>query len=404
MSFASNLVQARQPMKLSTTNSLITAKSIFNEAKPLIVSGNAHACSAGLILLQDALELVVLALLGERGVDEKKNLESKSFDELIGELKADGINVPKSGSIKALNKQRVITKHYGQLAEPATVLNYYECAKTFIQSTMEQVIGKGLNEVMLTDLLPDCEAKGFLSQAITLRDSGKYLESLIEIRKALFVEYEQEFSINKWSDTDANNNNVFGLLTLMNGGRKAPYNTRNKQWIDENVKKPSDYIQIDHERLRLDAMEWGVSTAQLENLRRLTPEVFRPDNNSAWCIEYELRFPPNEATVSNCNECLDSLIAIILKKKEHERTRRWPGYQQGYQAPPIYIGHPLYESATMESSIVHVVQLGFLYTMHRLVSGFDPSQTYYYVSGNEPPDEENQYGKNYVSGYLLKAE
>ncbi len=46
--------------------------------------------SAGLILLQDALEIVFLAMLVEQDVDEQKALESKSFDELIGEWRIQG--------------------------------------------------------------------------------------------------------------------------------------------------------------------------------------------------------------------------------------------------------------------------------------------------------------------------
>ncbi|TON43389.1 hypothetical protein CGH56_26195, partial [Vibrio parahaemolyticus] len=71
-----------------------------------------HSCTAGIILLQDFVELVVLAVLDEVDINETKNIESKSFDELLGELKKNKIKVIKSGTIKALNKQRVIAKHY----------------------------------------------------------------------------------------------------------------------------------------------------------------------------------------------------------------------------------------------------------------------------------------------------
>lgn len=187
-------------MKPSTIHTIITAKAIYNECRPLIASGNRHSCSAGLILLQDAVELILLALLGELGVDEQKNLESKSFDELLGELRSAGVSVPKIGTIKALNKQRVITKHYGQLAEPATVRNYFDSAELLIQSAMTQVVKKTINEIYLTDLLPECEAKDYLEIAIKEKDEGRYLQSLIEIRKALFVEYEHEYAIKIYAE------------------------------------------------------------------------------------------------------------------------------------------------------------------------------------------------------------
>ena len=59
--------------------------------------------------------MVFYALLIESDVDEAKNLEGKSFDELIGELKKAGVPVPKSGTMKALNKQRILTKHYAHV-------------------------------------------------------------------------------------------------------------------------------------------------------------------------------------------------------------------------------------------------------------------------------------------------
>jgi hypothetical protein len=389
-------------LKESTINTLLAAKSIYNEAKPLVYSGNKHSCSAGLILLQDSIELVVLALLVEKGVDEEKNLESKSFDELLGELKKTGVTIPKSGTIKALNKQRVIIKHYGQLAEPASVSNYAEAADVLIESILAEVLGKSLQDILLSDLIPECETKTYLQAAIKLREEGKFLEGLIEIRKAFYVEYEREYAIHKWADVDKNDNSL-GLLMFVRGGLKAPYWTRNKQWIEEHVKTPDDYIQIDHEKIRFDALEWGVSTSEVENLRRLTPTVIRFEKNGEWKISYDLEFPPNAANEQNLGYCLDLAINVVLKKKEHEQLRKWICKENSFEPPTIYIDHPVYAKARTDSDVVHVVQRGFLYTIHKKVSGFDDGEVFYYVSGYEE-DENEKYGKNHFWGYLQEVE
>lgn len=391
-------------MKPSTIHSLITAKAIYYEAKPLIDAGNKYSSSAGLILLQDSIELVLLSLLTELGIDEQKNLESKSFDELLGELRKAGITVPKIGTIKALNKQRVIIKHYGQLAEPATVSNYSQAADILIESIMTQVIGKTIQEMFITDLLPECEAKEFLKSAIKLKEEKKYLEALIETRKAFFVEYEYDYAIHKWSDVDETDKQSWGLALFGRGGLNAPYLTRNKQWIDKNVKTPIDYIQIDHEKMRLHAMEWGVSTSEFDNLRRLTPGVFRASKDSKWQVDYNVEFPPNEANEQNCNYCLDIAINIIRKKKEHEHSRRWPRKEKPFDPPTIYIGHPVFAKARRDSEIVHNISKDFEYAVHQVVTGFDADEEYFYISGNEPPDESSKYGKNHFWGYLLKSE
>lgn len=67
-------------------SSLVIARTLLEQAQPLCTAEDRYIASAGLVILQDALEVVLYALLLELGVDEKKkNLESKSFDELVGE-------------------------------------------------------------------------------------------------------------------------------------------------------------------------------------------------------------------------------------------------------------------------------------------------------------------------------
>ena len=211
-------------MKHSTTNTLITAKAIYNETKHLINSGDKHACTAGIILLQDCVELIVLAVLDELDLDEQRSLESKSFNELLGELKRNSVPVIKSGTIKALNKQRVISKHYGQLAEPASVVNYFKTAELFIDSVLSHVIGKPLNEIFLVDIVSDCPAKKHLQTALALSEEKDYLSALIEVRKAFFVSYEYEYSVYAWRNTEKKANGMLGLLLGLGlEGIKAHY-------------------------------------------------------------------------------------------------------------------------------------------------------------------------------------
>jgi hypothetical protein len=139
--------------------------------------------------------------------------------------------VPKSGTLKALNKQRVITKHYGQLAEPVTVRGYAEAAEVALSSILPQVLGKSFRDIFLCDLLDAGEARDFLNEAVTLIDQDKPLDALIAVRKALFVEIEHEYVINGWADADSNK--PMGLFAFGRGGLKAPYWTRNKEWIEK---------------------------------------------------------------------------------------------------------------------------------------------------------------------------
>lgn len=385
-------------MKASTVHSLLTARVLYDEAVRLIGSEDRHMCSAGLVMLQDALEIIFLAMLTEKDIDEQKALESKTFDELVSELRKTNVKVPKSGTLKALNKQRVITKHYGQLAEPVTVRNYAEAAEVAIASILQEVLGKSFRDIFLSELLDKGEARDFLNEAAVLIDEGRALDALISIRKAIYVEIEHDYAINKW--VDANSRELTGLIGLGRGGHKAPHWTRNKEWIEQNVKDPIDYVQVDHERLRLDGMEWGVSTADLENIRRLTPNVFRPEKDAAWHIKYDMGFPQNEGTNGNARYCLDRAISILLRKQQHTKAKRWAKREIPFDPPTIYLDAPIFERASQDSKVVHHVDLGYEYMTHRVVTGFNASEQYLDISGWKP-DAKSKFGSGWISGYLL---
>jgi hypothetical protein len=383
-------------VKHSTTNTLLTAKSIFSEAKSLISVGDKHSCTAGIILLQDSVELIVLGILDELDTEEQRNLESKSFDELIGELKKQSIPVYKSGTLKAMNKQRVISKHYGQLAEPASVVNYLKTANQFIDKALVHVVGKTLSQIFLVDLVHDCPAKEHLVQAIQYADQENYLEALIEIRKAFYMAYEKEYCVYDWRDQNNQPKGLFSFIGM--GGQKAYHWTKNAQWINENVRKPSDYVQVNHEQLKIDCIEWGLSTNEIDNLRRLTPDVVQTEKG-AWHVDYDFTFPANEATNDNFNYCMDVIINFLIKEQTFNANRKWPSRDKAFPAPPVYIGKNIYEKPSRSTPIIHVVQEGYLYTIERMVTGFDHSERYQYLMlYQEDPETGNRV--NYVWGYL----
>lgn len=383
-------------MKESTLNTLLVAKSIYGETKTLINAGDTHSSTAGIILLQDFVELVVLAALDELDVDEQKALESKSFDELLGELKKQGIKIIKSGTIKALNKQRVVAKHYGQLAEPGSVSNYFKTAVNFVDDLLEKVLGKKLQEVFISDIIEKGRAKEHIEHALKLSEEAYYLDALIELRKAFFNIFEYDYCIYRWKNHEVTLSPGIGL-SLMFGGHKAPTWTKNKAWISANVKTPSDYVQIDLERLRMDSMEWGISTVDIENFRRLTPTVVETEPNS-WHFDYDSNLPSNEATQENFNYCLDLVVGFIVKKQRFDASRKWPNKEKIIPSPPIYIGKPVFVSPSTSSTVIYTVQQDDWYSVERVVTGFDVNEQYLYVHLYK---QNGAQQTDHVFGYML---
>ena len=377
-------------MKPSALDALLVAKSLLGEAKDLIGLGDRHSSTAGIIILQDFVELVVLALLDERDVT---NLESKSFDELLGELKKNKIPVTKSGTIKALNKQRVICKHYGQLSEPVSVVNYLTAAGQFTDAALAAVYGKSLNEVFATDLLADGPVKVIVNEAISAAGELDYMEALCGLRKAFYVSYEHQYCIYEYRGE-----HFPFSLTLGLHGSKAPVLTRNKDWIMQNVKAPMDFVQLDFERMKSDCLEWGVSAVDLGNFRRLTPAVFELDKG-VWYRDYGADYAANELNLENFNYCLDVLLGFLLGKQRHDLKHKYPKMVRAADTLTVYSGHPMFVHPTRASQIVTYVPADCYYRVIRYVTGFDAAENWVYITIY--PKQPSFGFEGHFWGYLL---
>jgi hypothetical protein len=300
-------------------NALLTARTLFDSARTHCFVRDRHNASAGLVILQDAVELVFYACLIELGVDEAKTIERLGFDELLGELKRVGIAVPKSGTLKAMNKQRVLVKHHAQLAEPAAVANFYESAMLAVDAVLKDAIGKSLHLVVIADAISDLELKGYIADASAEIERREYFDAMVTIRKALFLSVEREYDVREWKDKEPNSPFLLFLLS------KAPFYARNKAWIQENVKDPVAYIQLDHAQVRSDMIELGIDPEEFFNVWRLTPAVYQLENGS-WAVKTEAR-TVNGATEDNARYCLDVVLAILVSQQSRRSLRRWSAYR-----------------------------------------------------------------------------
>ncbi len=382
-------------MKQETPHTLITARALFDKAQELCTVDDKFLASAGLVVLQDAIELVIYSCLIELGADEHKSIESLTFDQLIGELNKLGKPIQKSGTLKALNKQRVIIKHYGQIADPDAVRNYYEAAQLSTNVLLKDIMGKDLQEILLADAIKNNTIKDHITEACTAIESRKYFNALIEIRKAIYIAIEEDYSVFGWKDHPREKEEgVFEALSK--GGRKAPWYTKNKEWIEKNVNDPFDYIQIDHDKLRIDLLEWGVSTQDLWNIWRLTPEVFYDKDSKLWKVNLDLEHFRGAATEQNARYCLDRAVSLLIKKQSHldlsRQLRYGPEY---YFSVRMKEDQPLYSKASTKSLTAHTLRKGMVYRADSIVPGLSEDIDFIKIAHiqNEGPE--------FLYGYVL---
>ncbi len=298
-------------MKQEALHGLLTARALFNAARRYCLVRDRHIASAGLVILQDAFELVLYSCLVELGEDENLPLESLTFDQLIGTLRKLGHPIIKSGTLKAMNKQRVLIKHHAQLAEPLAVQNYHQAAAQAADALLQKVAGKPLQQIVIAEAINDPNLKRHIAEAVTAIDERRYFDAMVSCRKALYVKVEIAYDIRGRLSG--------GFLS----GYKAPYYTLDPKWIHEHVTKPTDYIHLDDDRVRLDMIEAGVDPEELFNVWRLTPSVYHhPDHGWQTRIEPTHHAAANE---DNARYCLDVVATILTNfAAQTDRVRHLP--------------------------------------------------------------------------------
>jgi hypothetical protein len=162
------------------------------------------------------------------------------------------------------------------------------------------------------------------------------------------------------------------------GGRKAHYWTKNKEWIDENVKEPFDYVQLDHQQIRNDLLEWGVNTQDFWNLWRLTPSVFRENKDGEWLIKKEAKYYLAGSSDENVRYCLDKSISLIVKKRSHFDLVKSLDGAPSNELEVVTTSDPtlVYEKSTTVSAVKNELRAGLKLRVSSVVRGLDSEEIY----------------------------
>ena len=283
-----------------------------------------------------------------------------------------------------MNKQRVLIKHHAQLADPAAVQQYYYASALAADHLLQQVIGKPLQHVVIADAITTPELKYYVSDAIAAIEGQRYFDAMIATRKALFRAVESEYDIRMWAEHDP----AHLLPRPIFSGLKAPYYTRNRAWIQQNVAQPTDYVQLDHDRIRAEMLEIGIDPEEFFNVWRLTPAVYYHADHG-WAVKIE----PGQtvATEDDARYCLDVVVSIIRNQESRKSIVRARLYRRSRAR--ILHDQVLLARATQEAPTETTLHQGDEYDAGACVTEMDGNGEYVHIFRFGPPPA-------YLDGYI----
>lgn len=339
-------------MRKSVISKILLSRRLYQISLENLNSDNELSLSIGVILLQDSVENFLLAVAEHLNADVGNSTNFNKYFDLINK-KLHPKELPFRFRLNSLNKLRVNAKHYGLSPSKSETTGLIETVKEFFEEVSLQVFKKEFVTISLTDLINDGEAKSYLKAAEKDFLNGEYVNVLINCRKAIYVEIETYYDISPYEDESERKGFVLMLM-----GCKAPFYARNKKYIDENVKEPTDYIVYDHDKLDIDLLRSGMSRSDYWNVWRLTPRIYRKDKESDWVVKEDFRKLDEEGIKDRAEYVLDSTINLILTKHLDLKRSKSPDYRNYYVTLKKEMA-PIYEKADKNSKIIGTVPEGF---------------------------------------------
>jgi hypothetical protein len=159
------------------TAQLLLAKRLFLEAAKYAAKVDPVSCGLSISLLQDSVEMVVWALIKDKGISVK---ETDGFVKHLDTLKSNSVTLVGINHIHELNKARVGFKHYGNLPAKGEPEKFRGYAETFLRAAITTHFGLDFDDLSLADLVPYPAIRDRLKSAEHLLTIGDFRGAVAE--------------------------------------------------------------------------------------------------------------------------------------------------------------------------------------------------------------------------------
>jgi len=390
----------------SVINKIQMAKLFYELASDCYrIIENIERVGAGIILLQDSVELFLIAICEHVNVENRENLK---FHEYFKEIKkkVPGKIIPFKDDMLKLNKQRVSVKHYGIRPYIDDCKTFRKNVYLFFKETSKSHLNIDFDSISLANLLSEKKLKTIMKQAEVDLKELNYRECQIGCRKALYLVFEQQFDIRSFEkyEEDVQSKNDL-KKTLSKPKSKAPEYAKNKQYIKGMVNQPTDFIVIDYNEMWRELLSNGIDLVSFSNVRMLTPEVYLFEKEKEWAIKEDAKgIIYNQ---ENAEYCFRKTVEILLiEQKNSERKKRIS--KTRYASIKIKNKEiSILQKASLSANVEYKLKKDLQYevTLFEEVRGLDSKDKYYHALVELPTDKgKDKIKYPYHIGYILKED
>jgi hypothetical protein len=161
---------------------IVNAKSVLERAEQYLKRPSDIDVSVALLLMHDAVELLMIAVLDHVQAPANKRREFLDFWPEI--KKAGRPEAPDFIPMDSLNRLRVVLKHSGNIPHPDNVRELFPRTKGFFENVLRIYCSINYDEVSLYGAIANDEVKSFIRSAREKFASGEKADAMVELAKA----------------------------------------------------------------------------------------------------------------------------------------------------------------------------------------------------------------------------
>jgi hypothetical protein len=255
------------PLGDTTRRQLLAARHLFRLAADQAGQGQDVPALAAAILLQDAVEMFLLAAAGHFDTQVGRR---DDFDKLIETVdKAHGRPLPFRGKLLALNQMRVSSKHRGLLPHRGELDGLQTAVREYFDEACRRVFGQSFWTLSVADGIERADVREQVRAAEAAYIAGDYRTALIAIRRAFFIVFEAPYDVRRPSCVEhfSDSGDPSGQM------RHLPHVLAFKhEW--HTFKEPFDHIYFDWSHLREELRRDRIDPVAFETILDTTPRVY----------------------------------------------------------------------------------------------------------------------------------
>lgn len=172
---------------------LVNAKYVLERASSIQAERNEMSISLSVLLMHDAVELLMVAILDHLNIADMKKREFKDFWPFAKQ--ASGIDAPDKMAMERLNTVRVALKHSGILPNPAEARSLLARTKGFFENVLTLYCDKSYSDISMIDLVTNEEVQNLVKNARDKFKAGDKDHAMVDLKVAFHKVRHPEGSI-----------------------------------------------------------------------------------------------------------------------------------------------------------------------------------------------------------------